>query len=242
MSERPHLIAPEPRLPRRRRVAAPGEPSGRRPGTVEGHEKECPRPGGGTPAGSRHPCRLCCFYGTRGGGERGRRRNTEKKRVPRWVLAAAEGQKANLGRAERAVRGRRLASPAAEGSVLRVGRDPSAPRCPLNRGWRRRRCAPLGRLPGSGRLLGAVAPAGDGSRPWARGSAGGRAGPSAAACAGGPEGRRPPRRRASLLWEWVSSGADPPLPCGPPARREEGGGSERALTGPLAPRCQPAVP
>lgn len=47
--ERPHLIAPEPHRPRRRRVAAPGEPLGRRPGTVEGHEKEFPRPGGGTP-------------------------------------------------------------------------------------------------------------------------------------------------------------------------------------------------
>lgn len=103
------------------------------------------------------PAASVAFTGLAGG--RGRRRNTGKKRVPRWVLPAAEGQKANLGRAEKS---RRLASPAAEGSALRVGRDPSAPRCPLNRGWRRRRRAPLGRHPGSVRVFSAAALAGDG--------------------------------------------------------------------------------
>lgn len=86
------------------------------------------------------------------------------------------------------MRGRRLASAAAEGSVLRFGRDPSAPRCPLNRGWRRRRRAPLGRLPGSGRLLGAAAPAGDGSRPGLGAAPGGARAPGPLRVPAAPRG------------------------------------------------------
>ena len=113
---RPHLIAPEPRRPRRTRVAAPGEPLGRRPGTVEGHEKEYPRPGGGTPlqlAILRPPLLLLRDWGLGGGGGGGETR--ERNEFPRRLLPAAEEQKSEF-REDGA--SRRFASLAAEGFVL----------------------------------------------------------------------------------------------------------------------------
>lgn len=106
---RPHLIAPEPRRPRRSRVAAPGEPPGRRPGTVEGHEKECPRPGGGTPHRLAPPGPpLLLLRDSAGGGGETRGRNESAAGCSR----GGRTKKANFERPSRC-----RASLAAEGST-----------------------------------------------------------------------------------------------------------------------------
>lgn len=98
-------------------------------GRAEGHH-----------TGLRLPGRLCCFYGTL----RGEAEKPEEEMSPPPGAPVAEGQKKRIssGRAVAERLSRRRDPRRA------VGRDPSALCCPLNRGWRRRRRAPLRRHPG----------------------------------------------------------------------------------------------
>lgn len=245
---RPHLIAPEPRRPRRRRVAAPGEPLGRRPGTVEGHEKECPRPGGGTPrrlAPPRPP--LLLLRDSAGGGGETRERNespagcSRRRRDKRRGLRGPSRAVASLGSRRRdprrAVKG--SLRPSLPFKSRLEAASPCAPRAPPRPDvsspvwspalgpWRR--CTHRGQLPSQ-----------DAGHPWGLGRL-------LAHCVSRlRRGEVAPRRRASLLWEWVSSEADTPFKTMWAARAfhramGEGGGGERAFIEPLASQGPPAI-
>lgn len=76
---------------------------------------------------------------------------------------------------------------------------------------------PSGATPAPSGSLAQLHPRGTASRTWTGGSAGGRAGSSPAARVPVAPRGGGPRRRASLLWEWVSlERIHPYRPCGLP--------------------------
>lgn len=128
---RPHLIAPQPRRPHRRRAAAPGEPPGPRPGTVEGYEKEA---AASTAEGHRVARPPQCARASR------------PAQPPRHFHGALCGTRARAGSEFRARRSRRRRDKGRFRASRRLPswrRDPRPAwrrlvslrrRCPLNRG------------------------------------------------------------------------------------------------------------